>query len=154
MDATEWMPCGIPAVTTMAEAKAVAQMQEGGKWKWAKPPGDGVRTVYLMCNAHVGCLRLQKISKDGAGMFNIWAKGTHSEEVNLKRRKNSPLTFDEEAALRTAIDAGVRPGAFVVAKTKEKLSELKSSGEDPLAHKRPEGGLEGKHTRPSNARYA
>ena len=143
MDADSWMLCGIAPSATMAEAKAVAHRQEDGKWKWAKPPGDGVRTVYLMCNAHVGCLRMQRISKDGAGLFNIWAKGNHGEEINLKRRKNSLLTFDEEAALRTAMDSGVRPGAFVVAQTKERLTTIKDAGEDPLAYKKPEGGLEG-----------
>ena len=154
MDTDSWVPSGLAEAATMTEAKALVHRQEGGKWKWAKPSGDCVRTAYFQCNAHVDCPRVMRITKDGAGLFNIWVKGEHGEEVNLKRRKNSTLTFDEEAALRVAIDAGVRPGAFVVAKTKERLTELKYAGEDPVAHKRPEGGLEGEHTRRSNARYA
>ena len=61
------------------------------------------------------------------------------------KQDGSREPFDEEK-LRACIDSGSRPGGVYVSMLKKKAEELRAEGKDPNEHKRPEGGLEGRHT--------
>ena len=77
------------------------------------------------------------------GAFYIQFKGEHAAEVNTRARKNSPLTFDEEAKLKLGLDQGAKPAGVLVSLTVEAKGKLQEQGLDPLQHKRTAGGLEG-----------
>ena len=59
------------------------------------------------------------------------------------KRKNSSLTFTDEATLVASMELGGRPASVRVALTKVESKRLLEAGEDELQHKRPEGGLKG-----------
>ena len=71
----------------------------------------------------------------------------HTAEPTLKRRANSILNWDDEAALRKGVEYGNTPGQVHVSLSKEEIKRLKAAGEDILRHKREEGGLKGAQTR-------
>ena len=135
---------GGPHWLTIKEGIQALKTQEGGRWKWAKSPGDGVTRAVFQCNAHLGCSRLLKCSQVEAG-FALFGKGAHTSSPNPKKRKNSTLTYDDEEKLKSCLDSGSRPGGVYVAMLKNKAEELRAEGKDPTQHKRAEGGLEGRH---------
>ena len=139
-----WMPANLPAFESMQEAKQVGRKLEGGRWKWStNGPGDGKRFARFDCNAHKDCERKMRVKMvEGIG-FEVELKGKHSDEANQYARANSTLTFDEQARLREGMDSGSKPAGVLKSMTKVKIHELRGQGEDPLDHKRPEGGLEG-----------
>lgn len=143
---SEWLPTGVPAQQTMAEGKAMAKALGDQLWKWAASPGNGKSTAYFACNAHKACGKLVRVAQESDGLFHIMEKGQHSAEKNTKKRKNSILTIEEDETLRTAVDRGSKPGVVLTSMTKEKVSELKAQGLDPLMHKEETGGLQGERS--------
>lgn len=140
-----WTPMGGPHWLTIKEGIQALKTKEGGRWKWAKSPGDGVTRAVFQCNAHMECTRLLKCQQVDGG-FTLFVQGEHTDSPNLKKRKNSTLSYDDEEQLRACIDSGSRPGGVYVSMLKKKAEELRAEGKDPNEHKRPEGGLEGRHT--------
>ena len=104
----------VPELTPSASlADAIIQLKNSGskKWKWAKSPGNGQSYSVFQCNAHVDCGHLRMAARlDGS--YVIKECGTHGAEENLKKRKNSPLTFSEEEAVRSSITSGTRPASL------------------------------------------
>ena len=138
-----WAESALGLHETIKGAIAAGKSAEGGKWKWAKPSGNAVTTAYFRCNTHVDCGRLFRVS-GSPGSFNISFKGEHSTTGLTKgKRVNSTLSWEADEQLRSAADMGSRPSQLRVTMLKEKSEQLKSAGEDPLAHKDPAGGLEG-----------
>ena len=140
-----WTPMGGPHWLTIKEGIQALKTKEGGRWKWAKSPGDGVTRAVFQCNAHMECTRLLKCQQVDGG-FTLFVQGEHTDSPNLKKRKNSTLSYDDEEQLRACINSGSRPGGVYVSMLKKKAEELRAEGKDPNEHKRPEGGLEGRHT--------
>ena len=143
LNVSEWLPVSAAPLPTMTAAKAAARELEDKKWRWADSPGNGKTYVYFACNAHVACDRQLRVAQGSDGLFHISAKGLHAAEKKTKKRKNSILTYEDDETLRSAVDKGSRPGAVHTSMTKEKVSELKSKGEDPLMHKEATGGIAG-----------
>ena len=143
---------GLTAWTTLFTVAAVAHSMEDGKkqvkqqeekkWKWAASPGDGKRFAVFQCNAHLNCTRFIRVAKHD-DCFYLEEKGKHTTEVNTRKRKNSTLTFDEEATLKLLVDGGCKPGGACVSMLNQKATELKEIGEKPLDHKKDDGGLIG-----------
>jgi hypothetical protein len=50
-----WIPASDELFETMPAALQAAKQFGPARWKWHKTPGDGKRTAYLACNAHVDC---------------------------------------------------------------------------------------------------
>ena len=142
LSAVRWLPIASDECSTMKEAIKAIRAVAPGKWKWAKCPGNGVTQAYFVCNAHVGCGYVVRASSCDSG-FILHAKGQHSTEVNNYKRKNSSLTFEEEAGLRLALDVGGRPGGLLASWTKEAMQEKEKDGLDPLDYTHDEGGMEG-----------
>jgi len=139
----EWaVVVDIPSSNTLVEARNKLKLSLHQKWKWARSPGNGKTSSVFQCNAHVDCGH-HRMAVRVEQVFLVKQMGDHAEEENLKRRSNSTLPFAEEDKVRRAVDEGTRPGTVLVSMTKEKLRELKAMGEDPLQHKRPDGGLKG-----------
>ena len=84
----------------MKLALKFARTTEDGKWKWAKSPGNGVRNAYLQCNAHKDCGRMLQVKKVD-GLFCISYRGEHSIIPTFGKRKNSILSWEDDAALTT-----------------------------------------------------
>ena len=137
----DWTPTGLSA-PSMTEARGLLLGLDVGKWKWAKPSGNGIRTAYFKCNAHKDCERLVSILKNG-DMFYINIKGKHATESSRGKRKNSALNWEEEKKLVEHVDNGGRPGSLHANLTKHEAARLKTAGDDPLTHKLPSGGLPG-----------
>ena len=141
---------GVAAVATMQEGKVLAKKYQDddnptGQWRThARCPGDGKIRVQFQCNAHEDCTKLLRVQKVG-NEFILQEKFTHCGAPKLKKRKNSTLTFVEEAALKVHTDSGGAPAKLLVGLTKGESERLKQAGENPLApeHKRAEGGLNG-----------
>ena len=106
------------------------------------------RTVF-QCNALWGarasCEVIFKCAQVDDG-FALFGKGEHNSSPNLKKRKDSTLSYDNEEKLRSCLDSGSCPGGVYVTMSKKKTEELRAEGKDPNEHQRPEGGLEGRHT--------
>ena len=105
---TAWVPLGNHA--TYEEGKA-AIIKQGiyGKYKWAKKSGKPGDRRFL-CSAHVECahpLRLLQL-KDGSYEVQANQAIEHSEEVQLKRRKNSVLTYEQEEKALDMMRDGTR----------------------------------------------
>ena len=141
-DGGGWTLIETDELKTYGEALAEAKKLLGDKWKWNKPSGNCKSTAYLRCNKHVACDVVYKVQQVGSS-FYIRVKGDHGAILNLKKRKNSKLTFEEEVAARLSLDMGCTPGEVHVALTKKKLKELKQAGKDPQQEKNKEGGLPG-----------
>ena len=137
-----WTPVGSVAHATMADARGALKKMEGGKWKWAKSPGNGVTHACFSCNAHVDCNRnLRIVLCDGC--YHIQGRGDHALQPNLKRRVNSILTYDEEARVRESMDQGGKSAGLFVSLTNSKVKELKDAGKNPEEYKEVNGGLIG-----------
>ena len=137
-----WIVSALHEYATMAQAKSEAKKTENGKWKYDKPSGNGTTTAYFVCNAHEKCGRKMKVAK-GGGVCHIFYKGKHTAVPTKGARKNSTLTWEQDAELKKAIDQGAKPGQIRVSMLKAKAGEHHDAGHDPLAHKDAEGGLEG-----------
>ena len=129
---------------SLKEAKTSAKRMDlgtAGKWRVDRSaPGDGVTRAALLCNAHEACMFRMSI-KRVAGNWCIMTTGVHSDEVKATRLKDSKLTFDQEAYVRTQLKVGAAPAEVLAAMTDDKLEECKMQGEQAV--KRKEGGLEG-----------
>ena len=138
-----WTAAG-KQVETMADALRFIRESGEKKWKWwAKSPGNGVSCAVLQCNAHVACTHLVRASRVAMGCFSIFHKGVHTTEPTLKKRKNSILNWEEDTLMRAAVRMNNTPGEVLVELTTRETEKLKNAGEDPLQHKRAEGGLQG-----------
>lgn len=138
----EWKAAPVVPQLSMATAKMEAKKLEFGKWKWAKPSGNGKTTAYFVCNAHVNCGRHLRIAMQ-SDIFFVWLKGKHAAEPTFGKRVNSTLSWQADETLRVAVTQGARPGAVYAGMLKDASLHLKAAGEDPLSHKKAGGGLEG-----------
>ena len=84
---------------------------EVGKALWLS--GNCKTTAYMVCNAHIGCGRHLKVHKVD-DIYYVSFKGDHTQDPTLGKRKNSTLTWDQEAALMSGVDQGGRPSAVRV----------------------------------------
>ena len=87
-----------------ALATAPQRWDNGGKRhchcsKWNIPPGNARTNAFFRCNAHVDCMHVVAIKKirGGEGQFCLQSKGKHGEVPQLRKRKYSALTFEEES---------------------------------------------------------
>ena len=89
--------------------EAQAAMRKGtieGKWEWASNSSSPItgRRAYYKCAAHVDCevrlcLQVQEEADDQV-VASIDESKEHSEEARTKKRKNSPLTYEQEEKIR------------------------------------------------------
>ena len=143
LEADVWTLCtDCTPASTMDEALEVIRAFGEGKWKWNKPTGNCTTNAQLRCNAHVGCPVVMKTQLEGAE-FKFYKRGIHGQESNVKKRKNSALTFDEEADARLALDMGGRPGKLYCALTLKELGRVKEAGESVEEAKDDNGGMKG-----------
>jgi hypothetical protein len=106
---TAWVPLGNHA--TYEEGK-VAIIKQGiyGKYKWHQKKSGKPGDRRFVCCAHVGCahpLRLLQL-KDGSYEVQANQSIEHSEEVQLKRRKNSVLSYEQEEKALDMMRDGTR----------------------------------------------
>lgn len=136
----DWTPA-----STMKEALKAARARGEGKWKWNKPSGNCTTNAQLRCNAHVDCPHVVRIFslREEKEEFYLSMKHFHGEISNMKKRKNSPLTYEEEESVAMAADMGGRAGKVHVAMTLKEVQHLKEKGMDPLEAKEADGGLKG-----------
>ena len=148
-----WTICtGCAPAPTLKDALKAIRAMEPGKWKWNNISGNCKTNAQLRCNAHVDCGFVMKAQQEMDG-FRLYEKGQHGESPNLKRRKNSVFTFDEEEQARLALNMGGRPGKLHVALTLKELERLKEAGEDVEKAKEDEGGLAGVIACPPSQEY-
>ena len=111
----------------MKEGQVLAKKEPTGKWKWAPSPGDGKRYSVFMCNAHKDSqYRMRVAAVDG--IFYLQFKGEHAAEENTRPRKNSALTFDQDAKLKLGMDQGARPAGVLASLTVEAKDRLREQG--------------------------
>jgi hypothetical protein len=105
---TAWVPLGNHA--TYDEGKfAILKQGIYGRYKWAKNTGKPGDRRFACC-AHVECahpLRLLQL-KDGSHEVQANQSIEHSQEVQLKRRKNSVLTYEQEEKALDMMREGTR----------------------------------------------
>ena len=139
----EWQLYNDVQANDMKEAVKIAKQEGDGRWKWAASPGNGKSYCVLQCNAHVNCPVLLMVKKRQHAFFLLNKLQEHTVEVKQFKRKNSILTYDEQAALKEGLDGGTKPDGVHLARTLKELKELEEKGENPLLHKKAGGGLEG-----------
>ena len=139
----EWQVYESVQANDLKEAVKIAKQEGDGRWKWAASPGNGQSYSILQCNAHVDCPVLLMVKKRPNGFFLLTKHQEHTKEMKLYKRKNSILTYDEEAALKLGLDGGTKPGGVHLARTLKGMKELEEKGENPLLHKKEGGGLKG-----------
>ena len=139
--APAWEDVGPPeGFATLLDGKDAAKRALQNKFKTV--PGGGVTRAYFRCNMHKECeFRMCVVKKDG--VFRLQQQGEHGTEIEHLKRKNSALTYDQEAAVAQAVECGVRPAAILASFTSSRVSELQEAGEDVMDHKNDQGGLEG-----------
>lgn len=77
-----------------------------GKWEWASNSSSPItgRRAYYKCAAHVSCevrLCLQEQEEaDDQVVAAIDLSKEHGAEERTKKRKNSPLTYEQEEKIR------------------------------------------------------
>ena len=76
-----------------------------GKWEWASASSSPItgRRAYYRCAAHIDCpvrLCLQEQEADDTVVASIDISKEHTEEARSKKRKNSPLTYEQEEKIR------------------------------------------------------
>ena len=139
-----WTALGVPPLNSMSEGRTAAKRWGSGKWKAHSSPGNNVTNAVLVCNEHVGCLKLVRVKQvTGAAVFVLKESGVHTGPLNSTKRANSAMTFEQEADVVKQLACGGRPGGMVVSMTNEVAKQLKSSGQDPNLNKLPAGGLNG-----------
>ena len=139
----EWQVYKSVRAGDLKEAVKIAKLEGDGRWKWAASPGNGRNYSVLQCNAHVDCPVLLMVKKRLNGFFLLTKHQEHTAEMKQYKRKNSILTYDEEAALKLGLDGGTKPGGVHLARTLKEMRELEEKGENPLLRKKEGGGLEG-----------
>lgn len=115
---------------------ARAEVESGGNaGEWTSNNEGGGSHKYYRCNRHKACpvmLRAKGPKYDvGLEVLDL----AHSLELNPKRRKNSPLTFEQEVEFKDHIEMGVRPGKYHDKLTEEAIANGK--------RKLDNGGMEG-----------
>ena len=145
---------GVGKLLSMKDGVAIIKAFDqgaNGKWKWAKAPGDGRTRAFFACNNHTTCAasagKLMRCVQQG-GIFVLQEKGDHGSDLSPFKRANSVLTWDEEKSMKFALSTGGKPGALHTVFTTDAAQVLEDAGEDPLLHKRPEGGLAGELCQP------
>ena len=145
---------GVGQLLSMKEGVAIIKaFDQGadGKWKWAKQPGNARTRSVFTCNNHATCAanagKLMRCVQQG-GVFILQEKGDHGSLLSPFKRSNSVLTWDEEKSMKFAMSTGGKPGALHTVFTTDAAQVLEDAGEDPLLHKRPEGGLAGELCQP------
>ena len=156
VEEAKWKPVteGVGQLLSMKDGVAIIKAFDqgaSGKWKWAKSPGDGRTRAFFACNNHTTCAasagKLMRCVQQG-GIFVLQEKGDHGFDLSPFKRKNSVLTWDEEKSMTFAMSTGGKPGALHTVFTTDAAQVLEDAGEDPLLHKRPEGGLAGELCQP------
>ena len=77
-----------------------------GKWEWASNSSSPItgRRAYYRCAAHVNCeVRLclqEQEADDDQVVASVDMSKEHGEEARTKKRKNSPLTYEQEEKIR------------------------------------------------------
>ena len=151
VEEAKWKPVteGVGQLLSIKDGVAIIKAFDqgaSGKWKWAKSPGDGRTRAFFACNNHTTCAasagKLMRCVQQG-GIFVLQEKGDHGFDLSPFKRKNSVLTWDEEKSMTFAMSTGGKPGALHTVFTTDAAQVLEEAGEDPLLHKRPEGGLAG-----------
>ena len=136
------------AVASLSEARAMIKLFDlGAGGLWCCPQsggGDGVTFTVLQCNAHIACgLRVRAVRQSN-GCFAFESSGEHSDQVNVRLRKNSSMTHAQTAFANAAFrGTGAKPAEVRVGLTTTKEGELGKVGIDPLSTKDAEGGLAG-----------
>ena len=150
-----WLPyeeeqvCHV-SYASMKEGIFALKGLEGAKWKWNKAtPGNGTSRAFFVCNSHVDCAagagkQMRCVLHDGR--FMIEHKGEHGEEPSMKQRLNSPLTWKQAADVSMMATTGAKAGAMHTAMTDAVAKQHEAAGEEPLAFKLPEGGIQGVRT--------
>ena len=64
----------------------------------------------------------------------------------MKQRLNSPLTWKQAADVSMMATTGAKAGAMHTAMTDAVAKQHEAAGEEPLAFKLPEGGIQGVRT--------
>ena len=141
--APKWRPSGLPSQETMK--CAIKNLKLHGKWKWAKPSGNATTTAYFVCNEHVGCERLARISCVG-GVFYTCMTGEHTLLATHGPRINSTLGWMDEERLVNGLNEGARPAAVRSSLLEDESRRLQSVGVDPLSCTDDGGGLAGEKT--------
>ena len=136
-----------PALTLSDAKREIKAMDRGtgGHWKTCTGnPGNGTTTAVMQCNAHLECQYLVRTVRRANGLYAFEQVGTHSDQVNDKKRSNSALTFEQErSASASFLGTGSKPAHVQTALTLVREEELKSLGADPLSEKKAQGGLSG-----------
>ena len=130
-----------------AKIKAKA-LDLGTNKRWAadrSSPGNGVTRAGFVCNNHLHC-GFKLLVKRAGGAFNVYWKGTHSEEGSMGQRSNSALTWEQAAFGRTSLKTGSKPAELLGALTDDALEAAEAAGTE--AEKREEGGLKGEPRAP------
>ena len=96
----------------MKDAQKLAKVEPPGKWKWAASPGDGRRFSVFVCNAHIKCPLFMRVAAVGDSYY-LQFKGEHAVEENTRARKNSAMTFAEEATGDDVDGDGVHDFGFL-----------------------------------------
>ena len=139
----EWQIYKSVQAGDLKEAVKIAKLEGDGRWRWAASPGNGRNYSVLQCNAHVDCPVLLMVKKRLNEFFLLTKHQEHTAVLKQYKRKNSILTYEEEAALMLGLDGGTKPGGVHLARTLKEMKELEEKGENPLLRKKEGGGLEG-----------
>ena len=131
---------------SMREGIFAVKALDGGKWKWnTKSPGNGTSRALFVCNAHNDCAKGEGKHMRCVllgGQFSIQYKGEHGEEASLKKRGNSSLTWQQTDDVSMMMATGAKAGAMHTVMTNGVAEKYEEAGEDPLAYKLPDGGIE------------
>jgi hypothetical protein len=108
-DRTGWVDLSLHE--TYKQALQAVKADIHGPVKWAKNTGKtGDRR--LVCNAHSSCkwpLRIVQQGSEGKWKVQSHKDGQHTSESKLKRRKNSVLTYEQEAVAVDMLQKGIAP---------------------------------------------
>jgi hypothetical protein len=120
----------------MQDKGSVVHGDNCGQWAWNQA-GQGSKQ-WLHCNAHEDCqVQLRGCSTLEGVYLQVTDGVAHNPKTKGKRRKNSGLSYEQEASVVKSIDkCGAKPRKMLEAMTLEGLRE-------PGPKKMPEGGLVG-----------
>lgn len=112
------------------------------RFNWASSPGNGKTRAYFVCASHVQCpVHVRAVLKGATFVVECRSGVKHASEPELRRRKNSAMTVDQEESIKKSMQQGVCPAAMLSMLTLDVLSQHKAAGS--RAEKRTAGGLAG-----------
>lgn len=94
-----------PLPTFAAAKVALKQWNDNGLMGhplWRTAPGGGSERRYFQCHAHVQCPVKALITKEKDSFYVKRNTATHAIVPQNKKRKNSPLTMDQEEEAKLA----------------------------------------------------